>query len=78
MDGFIPSVADKFYDLKKISVDAYMPVRMSTNTGAALVAALGHATPEWHEDGVLQAKRGSEGLLDALKSIEGCELGHFP
>ena len=70
-ESFIPAVADKFHDLKKINAEAYMRARMSTNTGAALAAALGHATPEWHEDGILQAKRGSTGLLDILKPIEG-------
>ncbi|MFT6550457.1 MAG: hypothetical protein ACJA1I_000485 [Zhongshania marina] len=71
MEGFIPAVADKFYDLKKINAEAYMRARMSTNTGAALAAALGHATPEWHEDGILKGKRDSKGLLDILKPVEG-------
>lgn len=69
--NFIPAVADKFHDLKKINAEAYMRARMSTNTGAALAAALGHATPEWHENGLLKAKRGSKGLLEILKRVDG-------
>ncbi|WP_417766026.1 hypothetical protein [Spongiibacter tropicus] len=45
--AFIPAVADKFYDLNKISKEAYLLVRMSANTGAALAASLAQATPEW-------------------------------
>lgn len=70
-EAFIPAAADKFHDLNRISKDAYMRARMSTNTGATLAAALAHATPEWHETGILKAKADSKGLLDILKEVDG-------
>lgn len=70
-EAFVPAVADKFHDLNRISKDAYMRARMSTNTGATLAAALAHATPEWHESGILKAKADSKGLLDILKEVDG-------
>ena len=75
-DRVIQGTFDKFRAVKGISNKAYMMLRMSAGSQDGAVSALLHYGQVFDDDGALNVKKGSKGLLEALDPVGG-EVDRF-
>jgi hypothetical protein len=75
-DRIIQGTFDKFRAVRGISEKAYMMLRMSAGSQDGAVSALLHYGQVFDDDGALNVKKGTKGLLDALKPVGG-EVDRF-
>jgi hypothetical protein len=67
---------DKFRSVRDISQKAYMMLRMSTGSQDGAVSTLLHYGQVFNDDGALNVKKGTQGLLEILDPVGG-EVDRF-
>jgi len=67
---------DKFRSVRDISQKAYMMLRMSTGSQDGAVSSLLHYGQVFNDDGALNVKKGTKGLLEILDPVGG-EVDRF-
>jgi hypothetical protein len=67
---------DKFRSVKEISNKAYIMLRMSTGSQDGAVSTLLHYGQVFNDDGALNVKKGTQGLLEILDPVGG-EVDRF-
>ena len=67
---------DKFRSVKEISNKAYLMLRMSTGSQDGAVSTLLHYGQVFNDDGALNVKKGTQGLLEILDPVGG-EVDRF-
>ena len=67
---------DKFRSVRDISQKAYMMLRMSTGSQDGAVSSLLHYGQVFYDDGALNVKKGTQGLLEILDPVGG-EVDRF-
>ena len=75
-ERIIQGTFDKFRAVRGISEKAYMMLRMSSGSQDGAVSALLHYGQVYDDDGALNVKKGSKGLLEALDPVGG-EVDRF-
>lgn len=75
-DRIIQGTFDKFRAVRGISEKAYMMLRMSSGSQDGAVSALLHYGQVYDDDGALNVKKGTKGLLEALDPVGG-EVDRF-
>ena len=67
---------DKFRSVKDVDMKAYMQLRLSNSPQDGAVTGLLHYGQVFNDDGALNIKKGTKGLLDILKPV-GAETDRF-
>jgi len=75
-DRIIQGTFDKFRAVRGVSEKAYMMLRMSAGSQDGAVSTLLHYGQVFDDDGALNVKKGTSGLLDVLKPVGG-EVDRF-
>lgn len=72
----VQSVFDKYRPIRDIDPKAYMQIRLSTGPQDGAVSGLLHYGQVFNDDGALNLKKGTKGLLEILKPV-GPEVDRF-
>ena len=75
-DRIVQGTFDKFRAVRGISEKAYMMLRLSAGSQDGAVSTLLHYGQVFDDDGALNVKKGTKGLLDVLKPVGG-EVDRF-
>lgn len=72
----VQATFDRFHSVKDVSLKAYMMLRLSSGPQDGAVSTLLHYGQVFNDDGALNIKKGTKGLIDILKPL-GKETDRF-
>jgi hypothetical protein len=75
-DRVVQGAFDKFRSVKEVDLKAYMQLRLSNSPQDGAVTGLLHYGQVFNDDGALNIKKGTKGLLEILKPV-GIETDRF-